>query len=108
MLQMHGCSINKHMVDEVKQREKETELQMQRRKTALDDSHMDTQLKQLSKQLTDCSARASALRKVSLLLSPMSHTNVLSGVTGAPALICMYVTGTQSSSEPVQGPRCTL
>ena len=30
MLQMHGCSINKHMVDEVKQREKETELQMQR------------------------------------------------------------------------------
>ena len=68
MLQMQGCSINKHMVDEVKQREKETELQMQRRKKALDDSRMDTQLKQLSNQLSECSARASALRKVQLLL----------------------------------------
>ena len=68
MLQMQGCSINKHMVDEVKQREKETELQMQRRKKALDDSSMDTQLKQLSNQLSECSARASAFRKVQLLL----------------------------------------
>ena len=63
-LQMQGCSINKHMVDEVKQREKETEMQMQRRKKALDESHMDVQLKQLSKQISECSARASALRKV--------------------------------------------
>lgn len=64
MLQMQSYSINKHMVDEVRQREKESELQMQRRKTALDSSHIDAQLKQLSKQLSDCSARASALRKV--------------------------------------------
>lgn len=64
MLQMQSCSINKHMVDEVKQREKETEMQMQRRKKALDESHMDAQLKQLSKQISECSARASALRKV--------------------------------------------
>ena len=72
LLQMQGCSINKHMVDEVRQREKETELQMQRRKKALDDSHMDAQLKELSQQLADCSARASALRKVSPLLRPVT------------------------------------
>ncbi len=89
MLQMQGCSINKHMVDEVKQREKDTELQMQRRRKAVDDSHMDAQLQQLGKQLADLSARASALRKVPSLLSPVeaheSHHSLSDGI-GTPAL----------------------
>ena len=64
MLQMQGCSINRHLL-EVKEREKGAEAQLERRRKLLDDSNMDADLKRLARESSELAAKASALRKVS-------------------------------------------
>lgn len=63
-LQMQSCSTNRHMLEEVREREKAAEAQMQRRRKLLEDSNMDAELRRLAKQNADLTAKASALRKV--------------------------------------------
>ena len=65
MLQMQGCSINRHLLEEVKEREKGAEAQLERRRKLLDDSNMDADLKRLARESSELAAKASALRKVS-------------------------------------------
>ena len=69
MLQMQGCSINRHLLEEVKERERGAEAQLQRRKKLLDDANMDADLKRLARGSSELAAKASALRKVSNELS---------------------------------------
>ena len=66
MLQMQCCSVNRHLLEEVKEREKGAEAQLERRKKLLNDSNMDADLKRLAHQSSELAAKASALRKVSI------------------------------------------
>ena len=63
-LQMQSCSINRHMMDEVGEREKVAEATMQRRRKALEDAHMDDEIRRLTAQRDELIAKGSALRKV--------------------------------------------
>ena len=65
MLQMQGCSINRHLLEEVKERERGAEAQLERRRKLLDDANMDADLKRLARESSELAAKASALRKVS-------------------------------------------
>ena len=61
---MQCCSINRHLLEEVKEREKGAEAQLERRKKLLNDANMDADLKRLAHQSSELAAKASALRKV--------------------------------------------
>ena len=62
---MQGCSVNRHLLEEVKERERGAEAQLQRRRKLLDDASMDADLKRLARESAELAAKASALRKVS-------------------------------------------
>ncbi len=61
---MQSCSINRHMIEEVGEREKLSEATMQRCRKALEDARMDDKIRGLTAQRDELIAKGSALRKV--------------------------------------------
>ena len=77
MLQMQDCSINRHLLEEVKERERGAEAQLARRRKLLDDANMDADLKRLARESSELAAKASALRKVSIQAAILHVTALL-------------------------------
>ena len=87
MLQMQGCSINRHLLEEVKEREKGAEAQLEHRRKLLDDANMDADLKRLARESSELAAKASALRKVSTRASKCPQFTAHLGPQKSPLLL---------------------